>query len=120
MAYVKVITCMAMMICMMLISSPMVVNAISCSEVIGEIDPCLEYLNGRYSAPSRECCEGVKNLSHIAHTTSARRATCECLKSAAYSISDLNRHHADALARRCGVKLHYRVSTSIDCNRIRG
>ncbi|XP_004492085.1 non-specific lipid-transfer protein 4-like [Cicer arietinum] len=119
MAYVKVITCMAMMICMMLISSPMVVNAISCSEVIEEIEPCLEYLRGGSSAPSRECCDGVNRLNHIADTTSARRTTCECLKSAAYSISDLNTNHAEELPRRCGVKLPYRISTSTDCNRIR-
>ncbi|XP_004506486.1 non-specific lipid-transfer protein 1 [Cicer arietinum] len=118
MAGVKV-TCMAIVICMMLMGAPFAVNAISCSEVIHKLDPCLGYLGGSSSAPSRKCCRGVKKLNHMARTTRERRTTCNCLKSAANAISGLRTNNAAALPGMCGVRLSYKISTSTNCNRIR-
>ncbi|GJN13961.1 hypothetical protein PR202_gb00725 [Eleusine coracana subsp. coracana] len=92
--------------------------AISCGQVSSAIGPCLAYARGAGAAPSASCCNGVRSLNAAARTTADRRAACNCLKSAASRVSGLNAGKASSIPGRCGVRLPYAISASIDCSRV--
>nr|P23802.1 RecName: Full=Non-specific lipid-transfer protein; Short=LTP; AltName: Full=Alpha-amylase inhibitor I-2 [Eleusine coracana]prf//1003192A inhibitor I2,alpha amylase [Eleusine coracana] len=93
--------------------------AISCGQVSSAIGPCLAYARGAGAAPSASCQSGVRSLNAAARTTADRRAACNCsLKSAASRVSGLNAGKASSIPGRCGVRLPYAISASIDCSRV--
>ncbi|NP_001296611.2 non-specific lipid-transfer protein precursor [Cicer arietinum] len=115
MASMKVV-CVALIMCIVI--APMAESAITCGRVSAALAPCLGYLQGG-PGPSAQCCGGVRNLNSAAVTTPDRQAACNCLKSAAGSISRLNANNAAALPGKCGVNIPYKISTSTNCATIR-
>ncbi|XP_058729394.1 non-specific lipid-transfer protein 3 [Vicia villosa] len=111
------LACVALVMCMVAIA-PMAEAAVSCGTVTGDLGPCLTYLEGG-AGPSVPCCAGVKKLLAAAATTADRQAACNCLKSAAGSINNLNTNNAAALPGKCGVNIPYKISTSTNCNTIK-
>lgn len=110
------LACLVLVMCMVVIA-PMAEAALSCGTVSGDLVPCLTYLQAPNNAsPPPSCCAGVKKLLGAATTTPDRQAACNCLKSAAGSISKLNTNNAAALPGKCGVSIPYKISTSTNCN----
>ncbi|XP_058766731.1 non-specific lipid-transfer protein 3-like [Vicia villosa] len=111
------LACVVLVMCMVVIA-PMAEAAVSCGTVTGDLAPCLPFLTGG-PGPSMPCCAGVKKLLSAAPTVPDKQAACNCLKSAAGSINNLNANNAAALPGKCGVNIPYKISTSTNCNTIR-
>ncbi|XP_058766734.1 non-specific lipid-transfer protein 6-like [Vicia villosa] len=111
------LACVALVMCMVVIA-PTAEAAVSCGTVTADLGPCLTYLTGG-PGPSPQCCGGVKKLLAAATTVPDKQAACNCLKSAAGSISKLNTNNAAALPGKCGVSIPYKISTSTNCNTIK-
>uniref|UniRef100_A0A7N0ZQW0 Non-specific lipid-transfer protein n=1 Tax=Kalanchoe fedtschenkoi TaxID=63787 RepID=A0A7N0ZQW0_KALFE len=93
--------------------------AVTCGTVASSINPCLDYLKGSVAAVPGACCSGIKSLNAAASTTPDRQTACECLKSAASSISGINYGLAAGLPGKCGVSIPYKISPSTDCNQVK-
>ncbi|MED6199179.1 hypothetical protein PIB30_073479 [Stylosanthes scabra] len=117
MASIKVIACV-FMVCMAIVGAPMVQAGISCGQVNSALAPCIQYLRGGAAVPPA-CCSGVKGLVGAAKTTPDRQAACNCLKSAAGSISGINYGNAASLPGKCGVSIPYKISPSTNCATIK-
>ncbi|CAJ1810301.1 unnamed protein product [Sphenostylis stenocarpa] len=111
MASVKV-ACLVLM-CMAVVSAPMMVQAITCDDVSKALIPCLHYLMNGGEA-SEGCCSGVKNILGAAGTTVDKQTVCKCLKDAAgkYKIND---QYAQELPGACKVNVPYAISRSTNC-----
>ncbi|KAG5060571.1 hypothetical protein JHK87_001600 [Glycine soja] len=110
--------CVVAVICMVVVITAPMTNAITCGEVARSLSPCINYLRSRRGgSPEAECCRGVTSLNRAASNTADRRTACNCLKSVAASISGLNANNAASLPGRCRVRVPYRISTSTNCNR---
>ncbi|KAL4605485.1 hypothetical protein ACB092_09G032600 [Castanea dentata] len=110
------LTCLALMC--MVIGAPVAQAAISCGQIQSSVTPCISYLRTG-GAPSKACCNGIKSLSNAAKTTAGRQAACECLKTVAGSISGLNLANAASLPSKCGLNVHYNISTSTNCKNVK-
>ncbi|KAF7835876.1 non-specific lipid-transfer protein 8 [Senna tora] len=92
-------------------------NEITCSDVIGYLRPCEEYLTAESgSKPSESCCEGANALKSAAITQQDRIAACECIKTVAKSIK-LNPQNAHDLPSNCGITLPFEISPTLDCSK---
>ncbi|XP_039025420.1 non-specific lipid-transfer protein 1-like [Hibiscus syriacus] len=60
------------------------------------------------------CCSGIKTLNGEAQTTPERQEACNCLKSAAATITGINLNLASGLPGKCGVSIPYQISPSTD------
>ncbi|EXC32132.1 Non-specific lipid-transfer protein 8 [Morus notabilis] len=90
--------------------------AISCSDVVKDLRPCLNYLVNGSGKPPTACCAGVSALASAASSSADKKAACECIKSSAKNINykaDL----AKALAQNCGISLPFTVSPNLDCSK---
>ncbi|ESW12130.1 hypothetical protein PHAVU_008G087000 [Phaseolus vulgaris] len=115
MASVKV-ACVVVMF-MAVVSAPMMVQAVTCNDVIMQLTPCLPYLmNG--GGASAGCCSGVRNLLGAAGTTADKQTVCNCLKNAAGRFN-INDQYAQALPGVCHVNVPYKISRSTNCANIR-
>ncbi|CAK8575164.1 unnamed protein product [Lathyrus sativus] len=113
------LACVVLVICMVVIA-PMAEAALTCGTVTSDMTPCLAYLEGPNTAsPPPACCAGVKKLLSAAASTPDRQAACNCLKSAAGAISNLNPNNAAVLPGKCGVSIPYKISTSTNCNTVK-
>ncbi|CAI8600666.1 unnamed protein product [Vicia faba] len=111
------LACIVLVMCMLV--APMAEAAFSCTTVMTDLGQCLTYLEAANSAsPSEPCCAGLKKLLAAAPTVADRHAACNCLKSTAGAISNLNANNAAVLPGKCGVNLPYKFSTSTNCNTI--
>ena len=108
------VACMVVL-CVALVASP-VAEAITCGQVASSVAPCVPYLQ-KGGAPSPGCCSGVRGLVGQAQTTADKQAVCNCLKSAAGSMSGLNPKNAESLPSQCNVNIPYKISTSTNCAR---
>lgn len=99
----------------MLVAAPMTAQAITCGQVARALSPCVNYLKTTGAVPPRPCCNGVRAINAAARTTADRRTACQCLKSAAGSIKGIKQPTADALPRKCGVNIPYKISFSTNC-----
>ncbi|MGL8333403.1 non-specific lipid-transfer protein, partial [Salmonella sp. NW596] len=93
-------------------------EAITCGQVASSLTPCIAYLRSGGAVPP-PCCSGVKSLNAAAKTTPDRQTACNCLKSAAGSISGLNLNLASGLPGKCGVNIPYKISPSTDCSTVK-
>ncbi|CAN6194925.1 unnamed protein product [Urochloa humidicola] len=91
--------------------------AITCPDVVNDMEPCLSFLQGDGAFPSAECCNGVRALYAAANTKADRQATCECLKTA-YRQINAQLSAAQALPDDCGLSLPYPVTPDVDCTMI--
>ncbi|KAK9289542.1 hypothetical protein L1049_007698 [Liquidambar formosana] len=110
------IACMVLIMCMVVVA-PGAEAAITCGQVTSSLAPCITYLRSG-GTPSASCCNGVKSLNNAAKTTADRQAACNCLKSAAGSISGINYGLAAGLPGKCGVSIPYKISPSTDCSKV--
>ncbi|KAK4416156.1 Non-specific lipid-transfer protein 8 [Sesamum alatum] len=92
-------------------------TAITCSDVIKDLQPCVNYLKSGSGAPPAACCAGASNLASTATTTADKQTACSCLKSAAQNIS-LKPELAKSLPGNCGISLPFEVSPNVDCSKI--
>nr|CAB3468134.1 unnamed protein product [Digitaria exilis] len=88
--------------------------AITCPDVVNDMEPCLSFLQGGATFPSAACCAGVRAVYAAADSTEARRDTCECLKNA-YNQINAQLGAAQALPRDCGLNLGYTITPEINC-----
>uniref|UniRef100_A0A2N9I2C6 Non-specific lipid-transfer protein n=1 Tax=Fagus sylvatica TaxID=28930 RepID=A0A2N9I2C6_FAGSY len=110
------LTCLVFM-CMVM-GAPLAQAAISCGQVQSALIGCISFLRSG-GTPSAACCNGVKSLNNAAKTTPDRQAACECLKTAAGSISGLSPANAAGLPGKCGVNVPYKISTSTNCKNVK-
>ncbi|XP_043725183.1 non-specific lipid-transfer protein 1-like [Telopea speciosissima] len=105
-------------VALMVVTAPYAEATMTCSEVDTKLSACLDYLR-KGSSISSSCCNGVKGLNSAANTTTDRQTTCRCLKTLYSSISGINLSYAAKLPSACGVNLHYKISTSTDCSKVK-
>ncbi|KAI4323319.1 hypothetical protein L6164_022934 [Bauhinia variegata] len=91
--------------------------AISCSDVIKDLKPCVTYLVSGSGKPPAACCSGAKALAAAATTTEDKKAACSCIKSTSQSLK-IKSQLAQDLPRNCGINLPYSVSPNADCTKI--
>ncbi|XP_050218746.1 non-specific lipid-transfer protein 8-like [Mercurialis annua] len=91
--------------------------AISCSDVIKDVRPCVNYLVNGSGKPPAACCAGASALSSSATTTADKRTACSCIQSAAQKLN-VNAQLAQALPSNCGISLPYTISPNFDCSKI--
>ncbi|KAJ4843547.1 hypothetical protein Tsubulata_007963 [Turnera subulata] len=90
--------------------------AISCSDVIKDLRPCVNYLVKGSGKPPAACCAGASALQSAASTPADKQAACTCIKSAAQKINP-NPQLAQALPANCGISLPFTVSPTVDCSK---
>ncbi|KAL9686169.1 hypothetical protein QQ045_023624 [Rhodiola kirilowii] len=86
-------------------------------EIEKSLIQCIPYLRGGATSPTEACCEGVKNLKHIAPTKTDRQKACQCLKDAAARVP-VKPKSATELPEKCGVETEIRISPQVDCKRL--
>ncbi|MED6146062.1 hypothetical protein PIB30_031078 [Stylosanthes scabra] len=111
------VACMSMMI-VGLISFTQAEAGPSCGDVQDDLSPCIPYVTGNDNNVPGACCSGIKKVNSQAKTTQDRRSVCVCIKTTAHSVRHLNINKLSKLPAFCGVNLPYKLSPSIDCNRI--
>ncbi|XP_027158267.1 non-specific lipid-transfer protein 1-like [Coffea eugenioides] len=90
---------------------------IPCPRVIRSLVPCTRYLKNGGSVPG-PCCAGVKGLVAWAKTVADRRSVCSCLKGAYPGYHGIKLPNAQSLPMKCGAKVHYKITPTIDCSRV--
>ncbi|KAG8640158.1 non-specific lipid-transfer protein 8 [Manihot esculenta] len=100
-----------------LLLAPASEAAISCSDVLKDLRPCVKYLTNGSGAPPAACCAGASALASAATTTADKRAACACIKTAAQKINP-NAQLAQSLPANCGISFPYTVSPNVDCSKI--
>nr|AGL08240.1 non-specific lipid transfer protein 1 [Cuphea paucipetala] len=95
-------------------------SAVSCSQVVNYLTPCVNYvING--GTVSRQCCGGVRSLYTAAGTTKDRQDVCNCIKSVVNGVpvSPTYINNAASLPSKCGVRLPFKISPSTDCKSVK-
>ncbi|GMH10020.1 hypothetical protein Nepgr_011861 [Nepenthes gracilis] len=95
--------------------------AISCSQVLGYLRPCIGYVTGSVpgKVPPAVCCTGIKSLNSAAKVTPDRQAVCRCLKQLANGFGSGPVNRAGAVPGKCGVNIPFKISLSTDCSKVR-
>ncbi|KAL2484944.1 Non-specific lipid-transfer protein 10 [Abeliophyllum distichum] len=92
---------------------------ILCSTVASTLTPCLNYV--MYGGPQvpvpSNCCTSIKSLYGVAKTASDRQSVCSCLKTVAASASAASIKNAAGLPGKCGIRIPYKISPSMDCSK---
>ncbi|XP_057979988.1 non-specific lipid-transfer protein 8-like [Malania oleifera] len=91
--------------------------AISCSDVVKDLRPCVNYLQNGSGKPPPACCAGASTLASAASSSENKKAACSCIKSAAQQIS-IKTDLAKALPGNCGISLPFTVSPNVDCSKV--
>ncbi|ESR42810.1 non-specific lipid-transfer protein [Citrus sinensis] len=113
------LACAVLLMCMVM-GAPIAQAAVTCGQVTSSLQACMPYVTGPGGgAVPPACCSGIKSLNSAATTTPDRQSVCNCLKTAAGSIRNLNLNLASGLPRQCGVNIPYQISPSVDCSRVR-
>ncbi|KAK6120769.1 hypothetical protein DH2020_045485 [Rehmannia glutinosa] len=92
--------------------------AITCSDVIKDLRPCVNYLKSGSGTPPSDCCTGASSLASAATSTADKQTACTCLKNAAKSINP-KPELAKSLAGNCGISLPFEVSPTVDCSKMK-
>lgn len=91
-------------------------DAITCSDVIKDLRPCMNYLKSGSGAPPPPCCAGASSLAAAAKTTADKQTACTCLKNAAKNINP-KPELAKALPGSCGISMPFQISPNVDCSK---
>uniref|UniRef100_A0A7N0TR05 Non-specific lipid-transfer protein n=1 Tax=Kalanchoe fedtschenkoi TaxID=63787 RepID=A0A7N0TR05_KALFE len=102
---------------LLLLTAPTAEGAISCTEVIGDLRPCISYLKSGSGNPPTACCAGASALANAATTSTDKRAACDCIKTAARALNP-NPELAKDLPKKCGIDLPFTISASLDCTKL--
>ncbi|KAJ3669395.1 hypothetical protein LUZ60_011345 [Juncus effusus] len=100
---------------LLLLTTSLTSNAITCGQVATNIAPCMSYARSGQGSPSAGCCSGVKALNSMAKTGTDRQTACKCIKQLAGGV---NAAAAAAIPGKCGVSIPYAISTSTDCSKV--
>lgn len=92
------------------------VHAMSCSQAVTTLMPCLPFAVGSDPKPTAPCCLGVKTVNDQATTKEDRRALCECFKKAAPALG-VKPEKVKQLPDLCGIKVPVPIDPNIDCNK---
>ncbi|XP_042453609.1 non-specific lipid-transfer protein 3-like [Zingiber officinale] len=76
---------------------------------------CVNYVTGKEAHASPTCCAAVHDLQARTPTTAMRRLVCNCLKTEATRIKNIQDQLLAALPGQCAVSLSFRLSVHIDC-----
>lgn len=91
------------------------VKAIDCGNVVNFLTPCISYING--GTVSHSCCYGVKRLYKASYSSEYDlKEICTCLKQEALQFSELTADAVEAVTKKCGIELPFRVSIDVDCS----
>ena len=90
--------------------------AISCSDVVKDLRPCVSYLSSGSGKPPAACCSGAKALAAAATTSADKKTACNCIKSSAKSMK-INSQLAQALPGNCGISVAISISPNADCSK---
>ncbi|KAJ4711728.1 Non-specific lipid-transfer protein [Melia azedarach] len=112
-----VVSAMAALILLLLFLTPESEAAISCSDVLKDLRPCVNYLKSGAGKPPAACCTGASALASAASSTADKKTACGCIKTAAQKINP-NSQLAQALAGNCGISLPVPVSPNVDCSKV--
>ncbi|PKI69103.1 non-specific lipid-transfer protein 8-like [Punica granatum] len=96
--------------------APISESAISCSDVLKDLRPCVNYLKSGTGKPPDACCKGAAALANAATTSADKKAACACIKSAAKQFNP-NSQLAQDLPGNCGITLPVAVSPNVDCSK---
>ncbi|GLT84218.1 hypothetical protein SLE2022_024630 [Rubroshorea leprosula] len=102
---------------LLMLLAPASEAAISCSDVIKDLRPCVNYLVNGTGAPPSSCCAGASALAAAATSSADKKTACQCIKSAAQKINP-NQQLAQGLAANCGITLPVAVSPNVDCSKV--
>ncbi|XP_051144980.1 non-specific lipid-transfer protein 8-like [Andrographis paniculata] len=91
--------------------------ALTCSDVLKDMKPCITYLKSGSGMPPSACCTGAGNLASAATTTADKQSACACLKNAAKNVTP-KPELAKALPGNCGISLPFEVSPNVDCTKV--
>ncbi|XP_002531706.2 non-specific lipid-transfer protein 8 [Ricinus communis] len=111
------VSAMATVMMLLLLTTSVSEAAISCSDVIKDLRPCVNYLVNGTGTPPAACCAGASALASAATTTADKRAACACIKTAAQQLNP-NAQLAQALPANCGISLPYTISPNFDCSKV--
>ncbi|KAF5762699.1 putative plant lipid transfer protein/Par allergen [Helianthus annuus] len=117
MARMMMMKALCMMVAFMVVVAPYA-EALSCSDVVSKLSPCINYLQNGGSVPTA-CCNGVKGLNAAAKSTADKKTACGCMKNAYHSMSGIKANIALGLPKKCGVHIPYKISMSTNCNNIK-
>ncbi|XP_047956716.1 non-specific lipid-transfer protein 8-like [Salvia hispanica] len=92
-------------------------RAITCSDVMKDLRPCINYLKSGSGTPPSPCCAGASSLAASATGTADKQAACTCIKNAAKSIT-IKPELAKALPGNCGISMPFQISPNVDCSKI--
>lgn len=102
--------------CLLVMSQPRVVSALTCDELVPYLWPCMTYVEG--TGPLTDsCCKGVKDLNDKTKNSQDRRAVCNCLKKAASCNSVAKSKIVSGIPSKCGINIPYTISSSTDCSK---
>lgn len=101
---------------MFLFLTPKSEAAISCSDVLKDLRPCVNYLKSGSGKPPAACCSGASALASAATSTADKKTACGCIKTAAQKMNP-NSQLAQALPTNCGITLPVPVSPNVDCSK---
>ena len=111
------VACFALVIlCMAVLVVPHA-EALTCGQVSGFVAPCINYVRKGGPVPAA-CCGGIRSLVGAANTGADRRTACYCLQTAARQIPGLNPNLAAGLPGKCGVRVPFPISTSVNCSKV--
>ncbi|KAJ8770004.1 hypothetical protein K2173_009087 [Erythroxylum novogranatense] len=110
-------TTMAALVMLLLLLAPASKAAISCSDVLKDLRPCVGYLQNGSGNPPASCCAGASALASATTTTADKKTACNCIKTAANKINP-NPQLAQGLPGNCGINLPFAVSPNVDCSKI--
>ncbi|KAL1540014.1 non-specific lipid-transfer protein 8-like [Salvia divinorum] len=91
-------------------------RALTCSDVMKDLRPCINYLKSGSGAPPSPCCAGASNLAATATATADKQTACNCIKNAAKSIT-IKPELAKALPGNCGISMPFQISPNVDCSK---
>lgn len=91
-------------------------EAVECNDVKMLLAPCIQYLTGKVTDPPENCCNGVGNIKTITPKTVDRQEACECVKTLAALIPNIDQVAAAALPSKCKVDIGIPISKNTNCN----
>ncbi|KAH7672513.1 Plant non-specific lipid-transfer protein/Par allergen protein [Dioscorea alata] len=94
-------------------------SALTCTNVQQSLRPCVRYVKGISILTAQDpCCAGVRQLNNVAKTKADRQLVCRCLKNFYPMIHGFKPSLIPGIPGKCGVKLPYSISATMDCSRI--
>ncbi|KAI3426730.1 Non-specific lipid-transfer protein [Psidium guajava] len=110
---------LALFVALFLLSTrvPVSESAVSCSDVLKDLKPCVSYLKSGSGMPPAACCAGVSALANVATSSADKKAACACIKNAAQKMNP-NAQLAQALPGNCKITLPVAVSANVDCSKV--